>query len=411
MTNIQNESITIKNPFVKFALCKEAFDNYAGIYNKGKELRDQIRSPHYELFFKIVRFYITQLSQDRILFAGGKIIELDPSQPPVLRTNNKKLGRELKRNNSTIYRQLQRLIFAEVIIQKKHHGHEHDYELLINPQLLLITDSNNPDYKPNSEYLTKSKNSQKQPHSEESPISKNASCNHNQNKLETFNNLINPVNGIPNSRNDLKETKKNTGNTEACDTLKKQEESNEALKKYSAQLRAKDEKFSELKNKYAMWLFIVALKFIWRKSNIYEAEKQRTLQYISENYFEHCTNETSLFNAYTEFKWRIEAAGRYIERQEDFKMNLYPYKYFNLNNTNGFIGTKKWYRDYLFRQQVKVKKKQKLSDDMKLANMLRCYTKTPNYDTFRTCKAYIQDNIPHLLNQFCQSIIPFKAEC
>ena len=143
---------------------------------------------------------------------------------------------------------------------------------------------------------------------------------------------------------------------------------------------------------------------IWKDCEVYEPEQERALQYLTKHYFEHCKNETSLLKTYSEFKWRVEAAGRFLKRKTDFAMNIYPLHYFNLDNPNGFRGTKKWYNDYLFRLETRIRQRKTLSDDMKLANLLRCYTKTPNYATYQTCKAYILDNIPDKLNEFCNAI-------
>ena len=164
MTNIQNQSFAIANPYVKFAICKEAFDNFALIYNSGKELNLQLRSHHHELFYKIVRFYTSELSKDKLLFKGGTFIDFRSDSTPILRTNNLSLSKELKRNKATIYRQLLRLIESGAIIEKIHHGTKHNYELLINPEILLIFDLETPKYVPFSKFTTSLKQTGKRGH-------------------------------------------------------------------------------------------------------------------------------------------------------------------------------------------------------------------------------------------------------
>ena len=406
MTNIQNQSFAIANPYVKFAICKEAFDNFAQQYNRDRELSKRLRSPHYELFYKIVRFYISRLDSDKKLFGNGSIISMNSNDIPTLRTNNTKLAKELKRNNATIYRQIIRLVDAGVILEKIFHGSNHDFELLINPKFLLIFDVNNPKYVPNTEFLTNSYSADNHGNCKTSKSSKIANCNHNQNILETINNKIILLKSIPTNRDGLKETEnteKITGSTEASGRV------TSAEREYSARLRAADARFDHLKKRYAQLLFANALDNIWGGYNIYDTEKERALQYVTKNYFEHCKNEASLFHTFSEFKWRVEAAGRFLKRQDHFELHIFPTHFFDLNNKNGFIGTKKWFNDHLFRVQTKLKQREKLSDDMKLANMMRIYTKNPTYATYQSCQAYIQDNIPHMMTKFLQSLIPISA--
>ena len=404
MTNIQNESFAIANPYVKFAICKEAFDNFAQIYNSGKDLNLQLRSHHHELFYKIVRFYNSQLSKDKVLFKGGTFIDFRSDTTPVLRTNNLMLSKELKRNKATIYRQLLRLIESGVIIKKIHHGTKNNFELLINPEILLIFDLEAPKYVPFSKFTTSLKQTDNQ---RKELILNNqsiANCNHNQNRLETLNNKIIKLKGIPNTRDVLNETtEKVAGSTEASKQIINTE------KGYSARLLTTNEQFSSLKSKYSKLLLHVALESIWKDSTIFDLEKEKALQYISSNYFENCQTANSLLKQFSEFKWRIEAAGRYLKRKEDFEMHIFPVRYFDLNNPKGFRGTKKWYLNYLFRLDKRVKQHKVLSEDEKLAKILRIYSNTPNYATYKTCLAYIQDNIPLKINQFNQAIAPIFA--
>ena len=57
-------------------------------------------------------------------------------------------------DKSTIHRYIVRMIKAGVIKEKVYHGNQNDFELFINPELLLIADLDNPDYIPTSPVIT-----------------------------------------------------------------------------------------------------------------------------------------------------------------------------------------------------------------------------------------------------------------
>ena len=397
MTNI-TKSIAIARPYVNFAICKAAFDSFAVLQNQKKEEKKQLRSVHHELFYKLVRFYSVQLSKEKENLGEFKL-GFTSNTFPVLHTSNISLSAELKRDKATIYRQITRLIEVGVIVRKIHHGHNHKFELLINPQLLLIFDEENLSYLPKCEFLPETQLIDLL----KASVRAIANCNGNQNiYTRNLNNIIINVEKVNSC-----DKKILTGNTEAREKGI-DDPRTQAEKEYCARLHVSDERIRELKKRYSKVLFTTALNCIWKGCTIYEGERERTLEYLESNYFEHCLSENAIVRSFAEYKWRIEAAGRHIQHKSSFAMHIFPFSYFNLNNDKGFKGTKKWFNTHLNNQKLRAIKHKEFTDEVTLNKIVFKYKETPDYVTFMQCEAYIQKNIPNLLERFYDYVITNK---
>jgi len=136
-------------PVLQFKSSHAAFLNFAGEYNRNKALKDQLRPQHAKMFARILTLLARQLYQHNKLFEDTPVLrQLDTSQLVKLQTNRKALSwveKTIRINENSAYRQVNRLIASGVILKKINHGSQMNFELWINPKILLITDLLNPE--------------------------------------------------------------------------------------------------------------------------------------------------------------------------------------------------------------------------------------------------------------------------
>ncbi len=410
-----------------FTYSKKAFDNFADKYNANKDkLQDHIRAAHRDLFYDLLRMYKKVVSDKRKLFPDEK----DLLGLPIF-TNRHQLAVRLSKSKESIGRHLKFLEEIEVI-SRISHGSKSNQEIRINADFLLAFVEDNPQKKSQKHDFSQSADNQY------NFLFKLAICQNKQNKTRNYNNIIMNVDKeFDNSQahhqtNDTKEPKSlqqilkpelnATRNDKKNDKkLDKKPPNIKCYKKkeldfhskehaYRDKLATKQEKIRKLKKNFSAWLLSLAVEKLWKDRNVYAGEYQKTLDYLEKNYWEHCNTYKSINKTMDEFKWRIEAAARYIERQKDknpdFQMNVFPYQYFNLNNKSGlsFRGTKKWFIDGYQWNKIKRKQKKIKKDRDKLMQVIRKYNDNPRYDSFLHLQDYVQKNIPHLHNSFLTAI-------
>jgi len=380
-------------PYVDFARTKELFDKFTQNFNTGRNLRDSLRQPHHELFYALVRLYLKTIKEHNDLFSQiPELRAIDPSEPPPLPANNVMLSNILHNSEDSVYRHLKRLLKAGVIVKKVNHGMNRNYELFINPVLLDFREFQQRfdiqyDYK-----------------------EENASCGLSQNKQETFKNIIMPVKNVINASVDGTIETYFTGNTEQSSEKNESagiiSEGSRAQAEYSEKIRALDRKIREMKKSYAAWLLSMAMTLLWKGRSIFQGEYDNAMQYIENNYFEHCNTYADFDRAIANYGWRIKAAARNVERK-GYARNwfVFPSHYFDLNNKNGFAGTLKWWLDRKEYDKLKETKKKRKRDVDKLAEQIRIYIKTPDLPTYMKCQTYVKANIPHLYTQFTASVL------
>ncbi|MCK5170779.1 MAG: hypothetical protein KAQ75_12955, partial [Bacteroidales bacterium] len=156
----------VNYPVLDFKNSLAAFHNFAAEYNKDKPLREQLRPQHSKIYARILTLLSRHLYERNKLFNDTpEFRQLEDDKPVMLATNRKAMSwveNTLQVNGNTVYRQVLRLINAGVIMEKINHGSRMNFELLISPEFLLISDLINPDYKPDSKYL-QNENKAKQP--------------------------------------------------------------------------------------------------------------------------------------------------------------------------------------------------------------------------------------------------------
>lgn len=176
--------------------------------------------------------------------------------------------------------------------------------------------------------------------------------------------------------------------------------------KYQKKLKESAKMLRELKASFSAWLLSLAMSVLWAGRKIHEGEGTKALQYLENNYFEHCNTYADFDRTMKEFVWRIEAAGRNIKKK-NFGENWYvfPVHYFDLGNNKGFRGTKKWYLMSKENHKRKTERNKRKTDFEKLSQQIKLYLKTQDLQTFTKCENYVKDNIPHMLEQYRDSVI------
>lgn len=431
----------VTKPLLSFKLSREAYENFSEIYNHEQDSTStKLRMPHFELFQHLLTIIYADMVRNEDLFA---ILPLNVEEDYRIGTNAVALGNLMKQSPHSVRRQLSRLIDAGVITAKINHGNNRNFELLINHELLLIGDVNNPNYKANSKFLRNEKMSLKTSESTRCSLLDIDNRNTLSNQLihcELVDKYIlenvkhkaeaepkekgagKPANTQPKPSDRYTQKQFNVDDTAKekteilspkqtePDTLKNlpQKFTTNVIKRQKTKLSAEQLKTMTLDRYKVMmtnWLLAYALAKLWADKEIYKAEYIKAHQHILDHYWQGLSTYADFRRKEMELRWRIDAVARYIEHN-NYKMVVYPFKYFDLSNvTSGFIQTKAWYEIDKKRQEKKALKKQRLSDINKIQNAVIAYAKNPTLDEYHKQEAYVLANVGYLKHEFYQRII------
>ena len=391
-------------PKVEHKLSQTAFENFTQQYNADKDLKDKLRDTHFTLFCNVLSLYSKSIyNRNKILRESKDLLAMDPDNAPSLRTNNKELGDKIQGVcKGTIWRRLSRLIEAG-IIQKEWHGTTNNYELFINPNFLLISDVNNVNYVPESEYLPKKAIIENQ------KITKVKTTSLDDLQLitrkEPYNNVI-INNGIV---NDNFITKKNTlkSNPVKYSTKKglNTEQKNDIIKidvkkELSATeiLAKKEKEFENYKYTMAKWVYAYMEHFLFsHKDVIFNAVKIKTISYIQKNYLKNVKTKTELEKRCNYLKLMIDhITEKYVKN--NYQIEQFPLKYIDIDNTkSGFINVHYWLQDTAkFKKQLEIDK----NNRDKLNKIIREYQNYKSVPAYSKAEEYVKKNIPNLLTEF-----------
>ena len=401
----------------------ERFDTYASAYNSlANEMRQQganhaqtLKSTHRALFQALVNIVKGKLEWKRKMFQGNNVIDLsiDANEPYILLTNNKEIGRRTGKDASTVYRNIQRLMDAGIILAKIGHGTRADYELHINPTFLLIDD-----------YMQ----SQNAHEIEAAERGLAAKCKPIKNNKNILNNIIIPVNAVDKSGvglapNHLQENRQEQLQ-EHGRTSKLLDEVQHENQSFSAKTQEKQEqetpaeryekrlaKVEEVKKLMATWFIQYMLQMLFPTHKHYKGAVLNALEYAAEVYYTGCKTVTELNNRQSVLLWRVDAAARWAKRTNFNFDNIYITTYLDINNRkSGFVNTLKWWKkhkDYQNKKRKLAIDKKRKTDMQKLSAVinkldaiyLQGNTKEVVKEYIRA-ESYMKRNIPHLANDF-----------
>jgi len=129
--------------------------------NKRKDYKEKtikallLKEEHHQVFYTLINYYKEKLETLNQFFQGSDSINayIAPHANMMLTTG--RLAKHLQRANNTIRKRLKRLEKAG-ILKVVFHGHKKPLEIIFNQNICIIFDKSNPDYIPQSNFLSHS---------------------------------------------------------------------------------------------------------------------------------------------------------------------------------------------------------------------------------------------------------------
>ena len=418
-----SKQILLYNPYLRvngdYSLI---WSNYTSLYNEDRPKREQLRTPHYDLFYLLVRLLAKQIEKDNKILRKDFEHPIDINEPYPFFTNTAYLAR-LRRYSAkkTIYNQLNRLEDAGLIM-KKGHGSYRDFEVLINPDLLLIYDYLAPDYKPEMPEFSKTENQVIRKGERKSlpmylyktdvPLNK---------KIIAVDTVEEKATLLPSSET-VNETDfhinryphKQIGGEQSTKSQSKKNAETGAEKEKSCAKKEKGKKWAGTHFSKEWWInmfvqqfYVLLITHLFSKHDIWEVEELRTKERIEE-WFSGIKNPKQGVDWMTEAEWRIRAAARFYRSHNYDISNIYPDRYLSPDNEYGFKRTAQWWQKHkknrLIKEQELKKHRENISKHLKLQEKVKEYAKSPDINTFRKCEAYVKVIIPDLMPQFLSCV-------
>ncbi|MBI2271032.1 MAG: hypothetical protein HYU69_11870 [Bacteroidetes bacterium] len=401
----------------------KALDCYIDTYNECAENRkDKLRTGAVMTAKELIRIYGISL-----LKANGSK-EIVAENLPTLQTNNMQLAKLVKCSSRTIQRHVLKLQTAGIITSKIFHGSNSNFELLINPQILLVKRKLNVDNvkKEFQEAIERSK---------QIDLKSTFSEFQKTNCPDTYSGNINKINnniiiGVHNSeqRSSLSLTSKiNSGNVSgnrSGDTgeivkvsFEKQKNSVEKKFQETGEIVSRADKSghrniapdpardnSLLLNVSLFWM--TARNLLYKNVDLTEHQVEIAKKLIRKLY-EPASTE-NLDKIHQHYIQRISLVAKYIKKDPVNRYVTLPYLYFDTNNLKGFVGTKKWYQD-------DQKRKREVERELTLSRVIRKFhnnekkettIKKPALQLFRECENTIgKFNDPSLTQRFHAAVL------
>jgi DNA-binding FrmR family transcriptional regulator len=457
---------SIARPFIRrdcFMLHQSILDNFIALANKEvkahnnanptakrQKLTEAHRSLLQQIYFEAVDQYAMQLE----LFANSDIA---PDALPIgnavrVNTNNKDLAYRLSRSAprvaSTIFRRLERLKECGAIVSKLNHGTTANYDLYINPDLILLWDAEDENYNPTSKFLKGGESApyldkiaKRKPSKEYFPKGKNkrtiavTSTDNVDNPLQPLAGAdrskmcaLPPVERAMSSERTPEAIVHGVGEDGAKAEGKKEARekdtqaggvaanyvNHETQNAHNLSLVA-----AEYLYKYAVWLLWGAdadkdNQFLpshlrtmyggnlWEGKKIHRPEELFTIRYLAAQYFSSDTSPVGLERQVQNMQNRLRIAHDYLNRQPYYMTGQWfvtPSMFFDQNNRNGFVGTYKWVTQAREWKEQKAKR----SDYRKrMLKHLEAYLANPSVENFTRQLSAVKKAAPTLEAEFVQ---------
>jgi hypothetical protein len=390
---------------IHYPTAYKALDCFIDLFNeKAEKSTHRLRTGAVMTAKEIIRIYGISL-----LKANG-YQEVNKEKLPSLQTNNKQLCKLVKCSSRTIQRHILKLQAAGIITHKIFHGSNSNYELLINPQILLVKQKLNVDNvkKQFQEALEQAKaNDLKSSLSEirKTNCPDTYSCN-------TSNKINNIIIAVDNSGNDKRSslpltdennsgygTGNRTGNTGEIAKIfpEKQEKIEQKNIQNTGEIASRADQ-SGYKNfapdpaRDNSLILCVSLFWMTARNLLYKnadlTERQVLIaKKLIQKLYEPVLTE-NLSNTHQHYIERILLVSKYIKKNPEKRFVTLPYLYFDTNNPKGFVGTKKWHQD-------DQKRKKEVERELVVSRLIRKYqnnekkdtvNKTSSLQLFRECE-------------------------
>lgn len=409
--------------------------------------RQKVRDIHRELFIKILFEARKQLERNAKMVLTTETMYPAPMQvgePLKISTNNAilavALGKACNTAKSTIYRRLQRLkecnFFVSITnaegeeIKSVFHGTRSDYDLFINPDLLILFDAANANFAPETPRLLN-------PKSKNAFASKIAKCNllhHVPYHCENNKTIIHPNQPnnesaemlgedtmpveIPcvNNSSDSSQTPEMRGSGSYSDIQPGGAWANYVNHQWGPHIMRS---FIAAKEVYGFAIELLwdgnsmddnkHLPFehrtvcggkLWGNNVIIRAEEEKTIIYLMTHYFQKDTSPQALSQQINNIKGKLVMARRNLMKKDYYlngKWFVTPSQYFEVGNDNGFTGTHKWFANQLEFEKKRTRTSENRKKFYKAVNQ---YLNNPDIQEFNKQLAYIQKNLPHMETEF-----------
>ncbi|MGQ1786327.1 hypothetical protein [Saccharicrinis sp. GN24d3] len=429
----------IRNPQVHthgfyFKCHKRLVTNFCDHYNEGKKSGEQLKSQHRRLIRKLIKYAAMVIDADRrYLNKDGVSMDYKLGAWEKINLSRFLEAKDFEVHPDTIKRYKKRLIKAGIIKASSadfaEHGRskKHRSDVLINPDLFLVFDLDNPDYIPTTPFFS------------ETDLlalsnTKSASCvpvsgsrlpqeqNNRIMDVDTVDKGVSSGNELPtlpeqnlipdtttkqvdpdqeNKRNLEKFAQKST--EQSVNTPAPQEPEQGSARK-TVENTQKADTLAALKLSFARTFYIYLVQKLFTNHDIYHGETQRAIDYLVQTYFSTVTSDQHARIMLKKYKTRVDMAASYIKRKNFDFSNIYPCAYLAVKNKKGFAATKAWYDTRISYKATQAKQKQEydkqLEEKKVMQQLQQKFTDKPDLSEVNRAMAFLSANLPHKQNEY-----------
>lgn len=406
---------------IHYPTAYKALDCFIDTYNENAEnKKDKLRTGAVMTAKELIRIYGISL-----LKANG-YQEITEANLPTLQTNNKQLAKLVKCSSRTIQRHIIKLKIAGIVTSKIFHGSNSNFEVLINPKILLVKQKLNVDKvkKEFQDALMLSK--QNEAKSSFSKIQKtNCPDTYCSNTRNYINNIVIAVDNSESPGNNFKRsslpltfendkgygtgyTNRDTG--EIAQVVSEKQEKIEKNIQDAGEIASRVDTFGNRNvppdpardnslTLFVSLLWMMARNLLYKNADLTDRQVIIAKQLIKKLYDPVSTENLS--NVHQHYVERISLVAKYIKKDPLKRYVPLPYLYFDTNNPNGFVGTKKWH-------QADQLRKREVERELTLSRLIRKFhnnekkdgeLKKPPLQLFRECENTIGKFKDPLLTQ------------
>lgn len=408
---------------IHYPTAYKALDCFIDLFNeKAEKSSHKLRTGAVMTAKEIVRIYGISL-----LKANG-CQEIDKEKLPPLQTNNMQLAKLVKCSSRTIQRHIIKLHAAGFITNKIFRGSNANYELLINPQILLAKEKLSVDKAKIhfQEVLNQAlKNEVK---STISPEQK-TNCPHTYSSNNSYkrNNIIITVDNsekrssLPLTDEDCSGyvTGNTTGNTGEIAQVFSEKQKNNIQEAGEIASRADqsghrnvapDTARDNSLTMYVSLFWLMARNLLYTNTDLTERQVMIAKKLIRKLYEPAST--ANLSAVHQQYVQRISLVAKFIQKDPLHRFVPLPYIYFDRYNPKGFVGTKEWYK-------ADQQRKKEIERELTLSRLIRKYQNNEKRDVikkksalqlFRECENTLgKFNDPVLTQRFHSAVLQHET--
>ena len=401
---------------IHYPTAYKALDCYLDLFNEQvSHVNERIRNGMVLTAKELIRIYGISLLKSNVCKHPNT------NSLPSLQTNNQQLAKLVKCSSRTIQRHITKLQEAGIIIGKKFHGTNSNYELWINPDILLINTTISLEKLKVLLKQVVEKHSKKPLESGFSEI-QTTICPHTYSCNTRNNNNI--LIGVENSTSpNFSKTGNTTGNTGeiAGDFSEKQKKVSDKKNKDTGEIATRVDISGGSKAMpdaaranslifHTDLLWLMARNLLYRNMDL-TGHQIVTAKKLIQKLYEPAETK-HLAQVHGQYVERISLVSKYIKKDPQKRFVPLPYIYFDTNNPNGFVGTKKWYK-------AAVERRKEIERELTLKRVIRKYQnndrkevqyKKPQLQLFRECENTLGKlNDPALIEKFHSAVLQYET--